>query len=146
MQMTENIDFRQVPRGWALCYVSECPRKSECLRYQACLQAPLIRYLGKCVMPNVLKQEECPMFRPVQKVRVAVGFRHIFDRVLAKDVAQMRAELKDFFGSRTTCYRYQIGRQPLNPRQQQWIKDLFRRHGYNDDIAFDESKDVYIFD
>ena len=144
--MDKDFDFRQVPRSWALCYVSECPRKSECLRYQACLQAPPAKYFGKCVMPNALKQEPCPMFRPIQKVRVALGFRYIFDDVKEKDVAQMRAELKDFFGSRTTCYRYQIGSRPLNPRQQQWMKDLVRRHGYSDDLVFDEYKDVYIFD
>lgn len=144
--MIEDFDFRQVPRNWALCYVSECPRKGECLRYQVCLQAPDIKYLGKCVMPNVLKQKECPMFRPIQKTSVALGFRHIFNNVLAKDIAQMRAELTAFLGSSTTFYRYRNGEYPLNPRQQQWIQDMFRRHGYSDNVAFDSAKDIYLFD
>ena len=144
--MDKDFDFRQVPRSWALCYVSECPRKQECMRYQACLQAPPVKYFGKCVMPNALLQESCPMFRPIQKVRVALGFHHIFDQVQAKDITQMRAELKDFLGSRTTFFRYQSGEKPLTPRQQEWICQLFRRHGYSDEIAFDSMKDIYIFD
>lgn len=144
--MDKDFDFNKVPRNWTLCYVSECPRKHECLRYQVCLAAPVIKYFGKCVMPNALKYPECPMFRPIEKTTIVFGFRHIFNNVLAKDVAQMRTELKDFFGSRTTLYRYQTGRRPLNPRQQQWIKDMFHRHGYPDDVAFDESQDVYLFD
>lgn len=144
--MDKDFDFNKVPRSWALCYVSECPRKEDCLRYQVCLTAPPIKYFGKCVMPNALLQDPCPMFRPIKKTTVALGFRHIFDRVQAMDVVQMRTELTDFFGSRTTLYRYQIGRRPLTPRQQQWIKDIFRRHGYSDDVPFDEVKDVYLFD
>ena len=144
--MDKDFDFNKVPRSWALCYVSECPRKQECLRYQACLAAPPVKYFGKCVMPNALLQKECPMFRSIQKTQVALGFRHIFNNVLAKDIAQMRAELMAFLGSSTTFYRYRGGEYVLNPRQQQWIKDMFRRHGYSDDVAFDSMEDVYIFD
>lgn len=144
--MDKDFDFKQVPRNWALCYVSECPRKDECLRYQACLQAPPLKYMRKCVMPNILLQKKCPMFRPIEKMQVAFGFRNIFNEVKAKDIVRMRSELKDFFGSRSTLYRYQVGRRPLTPLQQQWIKNMFRRHGYSDDLAFDESKDVYFFD
>ena len=38
------------------------------------------------------------------------------------------------------------GEKPLNPFQQEWIRQLFRRYGYNDDFAFDNTKEVYIFD
>ena len=144
--MDKDFNFSQVPRSWALCYVSECPRKEDCLRYQACLAAPPIKYFGKCVMPNALVQKECPMFRPIQKTQVALGFRHIFNDVKANDVAQMRAELAAYLGCVATFYRYRNGERPLNPRQQQWIKDMFRRHGYSDDVPFDEVKDVYLFD
>lgn len=144
--MTQDIDFKQVPHGWLLCYVSECPRKATCLRYQACLEAPSSSYFHQCVMPSVLKQPQCPAYRPMQKTQVAIGFRHIFKDVKASDITRMRSELMDFLGSPATFYRYRNGSKPLNPRQQQWIQDMFRRHGYSDDIAFDEVKDMYIFD
>lgn len=79
-------------------------------------------------------------------MRVAVGFRNIFDRVLAKDIAAMRSEMAAYLGSTTTFYRYRNGECLLNPRQQQWIQNLFRRYGYTHEVTFDGSKEVYAFD
>lgn len=144
--MENDFNFKQVPRSWALCYLSECPRHSECLRYQACLAAPDGRVYHKCILPSVLRQGPCQHFRPVEKMPMALGFRNIFNEVKAKDIARMRAELADFLGSTTSFYRYRNGLNPLTPLQQQWIRDMFHRYGYSDDLAFDGSKDVYIFD
>ena len=70
----------------------------------------------------------------------------IFNKVLASDIATMRAELASFLGCRATFYRYRRGDQPLNLRLQKWIQEMFRRHGYTDEVVFDKYKDVYIFD
>ena len=91
-------------------------------------------------------QGDCAHFCPIEKVCMALGFRNIFNNVLARDITKMRAELVDFLGSRTTFFRYQSGEKPLNPFQQEWIRQLFRRYGYNNDFAFDNTKEVYIFD
>lgn len=144
--MDSDFNFKQVPRNWSLCYLSECPRHDECLRYQACLHAPDGRVYHRCILPSVIRRGDCQHFRPVEKMRMALGFRNIFNNVLARDIAKMRAELMDFLGSSTTFYRYRSGEYPLSPLQQQWIRDMFRRRGYSDDIAFDSFKDVYIFD
>ena len=144
--MIEDLDFSQVPRSWALCYVAECPRKEECLRYQACLKAPPLKYLHKCVMPNILQKNECHMFRPIRKLKVALGFRNIFIDVKARDITKMRTELTAFLGSPATYFRYRNGTRPLTPMQQQWIEDMFRRYGYNGDVVYDKVKDVYFFD
>lgn len=143
--MDKDFDFKQVPYGWALCYVEACPRKDECLRYQVYLSLPG-RIVNKCVMPGALRQPSCPHFHPIHKMRIAIGFRYIFEKVLAKDIAAMRAELAAFLGCRATFYRYRRGDQPLNPRQQKWIQEMFRRHGYTDEVVFDQYKDVYVFD
>lgn len=143
--MDKDFDFKQVPYGWAMCYVEACPRKDECLRYQVYLSLPGCM-VNKCVMPAALRQPSCPHFRPIRKMRVAIGFQHIFNKVLASDIAIMRAELAAFLGCRATFYRYRRGDQPLNPRQQKWIQEMFRRHGYTDEVTFDQYKDVYVFD
>ena len=143
--MDKDFDFKQVPYGWAMCYVEACPRKDECLRYQVYLSSPW-RIVNKCVMPGALRQPSCPHFCPIRKMRVAIGFQHIFNKVLASDIAIMRAELAAFLGCRATFYRYRRGDQPLNPRQQKWIQEMFRRHGYTDEVVFDQYKDVYVFD
>ena len=143
--MDKDFDFKQVPYGWAMCYVEACPRKDECLRYQVYLSLPG-RMVNKCVMPGVLRQPSCPHFRPIRKMRAAIGFTNIFNEVKAKDIAEMRKELAAFLGSTTTFYRYRKGEILLNPRQQQWIRDMFRRYGYTEEVVFDGSKEVYIFD
>ena len=143
--MEQEFDFRQVPRNWALCYISECPRHGECLRYQACLMAPDRRVYHKCILPSVLRQGDCQHFCSVQKVRAAVGFRNIFRSVLARDIADIRKELMAYLGSRNTFFRYQRGDLLLLPAQQQWIQQLLRRYGYTDDVTFDAYREVYLF-
>lgn len=143
--MEQDFNFKQVPKQWAICYVAECPRKDECMRYQVCLRAPQGRVYHKCILPTVLAQGECPQFHPIEKVRAAVGFRNIFNHVLAKDVAEMRAEIAAYLGSRATFFRYQRGDILLMPWQQQWIQKLFHRYGYTDEICFDGYKEVYLF-
>ena len=144
--MDKDFDFKQVPYGWAMCYVAACPRKDECLRYQVYLSSPKFCTMNNCVMPNALLKKTCPHFHPISKMRVAVGFRHIFNKVLANDIAAMRSELAAFLGCRATFYRYRRGDQPLNLRQQKWIQEMFRRYGYTDEVTFDKYEDVYVFD
>ena len=43
----ESFDFNQVPYNWALCYISECCRKEECMRYQVCKLAPISHRIDK---------------------------------------------------------------------------------------------------
>lgn len=144
--MDKDFDFKQVPYDWAMCYVAACPRKDECLRYQVYLNSPKGWTMNKCVMPNALLKKTCLHFHPIRKMQAAIGFTNIFNEVKAKDIAEMRKELAVFLGSTTTFYRYRKGEILLNPRQQQWIRDMFRRYGYTEEVVFDGSKEVYIFD
>ena len=42
--MDKDLNFSMVPHGWALCYLGECKRKEECMRYQMCLLATFDSY------------------------------------------------------------------------------------------------------
>ena len=50
-----------------------------------------------------------------------------------------------YLGGNTTYYRYHNGERLLTPEQQEWIINLFRRHGYTDELRFDEYRDLYDF-
>lgn len=143
--MDKDFDFKQIPHHWALCYVSECPRRDECLRYQACLHAPKGQIRRPCILPTVMQRKQCPQFHPIQKIRVALGFRYLFNNVLARDIAEMRSEIKNYLGNKSAFYNYRKGIRPLYPRQQQWIAQLFSRYGYTHEISFDEYRDIYIY-
>jgi hypothetical protein len=144
--MENTFDFRQVPEWWALCFLAECPRIGECLRYQVGQVAPEKMTKGCCVMPSVLKQAKCPHFHPIVTVRAAVGFTHIFDEVKERHHADMRAKIAEYLGGGGTYYRYRNGTKLLMPEQQQWIRNLFKRYGYQEDIEFDNYRTVYRFD
>ena len=143
--MKKDFDFRQVPNSWAICPLADCPRKDECLRHLAFLSLPEGRTQHPCVLPTVLRRKACPHFHPIQKLRVALGFRNIFERVLAKDIAAMRSELAAYLGGGGTYYRYRNGKKPLTPPQQAWINKMFRRYGYTYEVCFDRYNTIYQF-
>ena len=142
----KTLDFSMVPYKWALCCLSECSLQEKCMRYQMCLLAPDDITTSFCVLPTVMKQEKCPYFHPIEIVHAAAGFRGIFSEVKERHHADMRAEMAEFLGGGGTFYRYRNGERLLMPEQQEWIKDMFRRYGYTEEIVFDEYKDVYRFD
>lgn len=142
----ESFDFNQVPYNWALCYISECCRKEECMRYQVCKLAPIGLTRNNCVLPTVMNKKECPHFTPIQVVRAAVGFSRIFAEVKEKHHAAMRRELAGYLGGGGTFYRYRNGERLLMPEQQEWIKKMFLRFGYTEEIVIDDYKEVYRFD
>lgn len=144
--MEESMKFNDVPFGWALCCVNECTKKADCLRYQMCCKVPDGVTKSVCVLPNVLKLSDCPHFHPMKVERVALGFRNIFAEVKEKHHARMRAEISRYLGGGGTFYRYRNGETPLLPEQQEWIKQLFARYGYTEEVVFDEYKDMYRFD
>ena len=143
--MDKDFDFKQVPPHWPLCYVAACGRKDECMRYQACLWAPKGQVRHPCVLPTVTQRKQCPQFHPIQKMRVAVGFRYIFNKVLAKDIADMRSQMRVYLGNKSAFYDYRKGKRPLVPRQQDWIVQLFRRYGYTHEVEFDAYKDIFVY-
>lgn len=144
--MDNDFDFSQVPFNWPLCYISQCPRHSECLRYQAHQHAPRQMTTHPCVMPTVLEHDSCPHFHPIRKVRAAKGFRNIISELKEKDLHAIRVEMTIYLGSKTTYYKYKNGVKLLMPRQQEWVKRLLLRHGYTDEIRFDFYRDVYQFE
>ena len=103
--MDKDFSFKDVPYGWALCFLTECPRKDECLRNQIYVHAAQKRTLHPCVMPGALLMDECPHFHPIHKVQMAAGFQNIFSEIKEKDLVPIRTEMKAFLGSRTTFYR-----------------------------------------
>lgn len=143
--MDKTFNYNQVPYGWTLCYISECNRKEECMRYQVCLLAPKGLTKNPCVLPTVMQMDSCPHFHSIEVVRAAIGFRNIFSEVKEKHHASMRSEMAGYLGGGGTFYRYRNGERLLMPEQQEWIKKMFLRYGYTEEVVFDDYKNVYRF-
>lgn len=126
------LEYDKVPRFYARCFLDSCPRAAECMRYAVGQCAPEKAACGHCVFPQSLNAEGgCPYFRPKRVSRSAWGFKSLFRDVLARDSVSLRRALMDYFGSRSTYYRYNRGQQLLTPGQQQEVLAIFARFGYD---------------
>ena len=143
--MEKDFDFKQVPYNWPLCYLSECGRKEECLRYQvtSCVPRQVTNY--PCVLPTALEQGQCHYFHAIQRVKAAAGFRNIVAELKEKDLYPIRVEMTAYLGCKSTYYNYRNGKKLLTPKQQEHIKKILQRHGYTDEIRFDGYRDIYLF-
>lgn len=139
------LTYQQIPYGWAFCFLNQCARKDECLRYRAGLTIPDDCDTANAVTPTVLKGGTCPLYRKMETIRVAVGFEHIFHDVKARHAPYLRSKITDYLGGNGTYYRYLHGERALTPEQQEWICDLFREYGYNENIVFDAYEERFRF-
>ena len=142
----QEIDFKDVPSWWEICQNSECPMNRECLRYQAFLNIPEDIKKWPCILPNALKNGNCPYFHQAMKVRMAKGFQSLFDSLNSRDLRHdFRTQLTDYLGSKGAYYRHKDGERMLNPQQQKWIQDFLISHGYKKEVVFDEHINTYDF-
>ena len=143
--MQEKYDYSQIPSGWQYCFNGECPKAGECLRYQAGCQLPDDIDWGPAVFRGALKSGKCRFFRKDEKVVLATGF------VLENNPSQnemfrsLRLRLTHYLGGNGTYYLYRNGKKWLTPKQQEDIRQMFRRAGYKEEVEFGETKEAYDF-
>ena len=114
------------------CFLEQCVRKNECLRYQlwVCLRQKWAE--GKAVFPDAETDDACPFFAPLRTVRMAWGFNALFRDVRINDGKELRAQMREILGSKRQYYSYKLGQRKLLPEQQDEIKRLFAEYGYAD--------------
>lgn len=140
--MSSKYDFSQVGKGFVFCFLSDCPRCNECLRYCAGRELPDDRPFGPAVYPGAYCQGECRFFRKNEKVRLATGFgggpmRHVF--------LALRRRMTEYLHGNGVYYQYRNGKKWLSPEQQEHIIEMCRRYGYTGEVTFDCYKDDYDF-
>ena len=141
----KELKWADVPEGWALCYLHECPMRERCLRWQAARLAPGDLTVGRCVMPQALKGERCVCFAPMEKVRAARGFQHIYDQVLKDDYTFLRKSMTEMLSGKRYYYEYMRGQRPLSPEKQAQIRRLFASRGYEHQVQFDDYDESFAF-
>lgn len=144
--LTIRASFRNVPKGYQLCFTETCPMKDECLRFLAGKEIPEDWDWGPAVYPNIRMTEKgCRLFSIGQPVMMAWGFSKLFGEVKSKHELGLRTAMRQYLNGTSNYYRYNSGERMLNEEQQKWIIQLFQRTGYTEDLVFDHYAHVYDF-
>ena len=61
---------------------------------------------------------------------MAWGFEKLFAEVKVKDAPLLRDKMRSYLGSKGQYYRYKLGQLKLLTEQQEYIKQLFAKFGY----------------
>lgn len=143
--LMKELSFSDAPYNWAICFQTDCPLGSTCLRRRVAELAPkdVVRHV--VVMPSAREDERCREFVLAEPVRMAWGLKATFSHVKSYHYQEMRPLLESHFGSHTTFYRYYNGLRPITPQHQEWIASLLHRFGYDAPLRFDREEDMYDF-
>lgn len=143
--MERKYDPKQIPANWIFCFNSSCPLAGECLRYQSGLEISDDRPWGNAVFLPSMKDGQCRFFRKDEKVTLATGFIVAHNPRMGDAFVRMRHILTRYLGGNGTYYLYRNGKKWLTPRQQEDIREIFRRAGYQEEVEFGTTKLDYDF-
>ena len=139
------FEFSEVPDDWALCFLETCPLKEHCQRWLAYSYAPNDVKVRPCITPHALEGGKCIYYVEPITIRMAYGFGDIYQSVRRDHYQKMKSAIMRYLGSYTYYYRYKRGEYGLTPEQQSWMRALFRKYGYDDNILFYNYANKYVF-
>ena len=73
MSISKALLIKKAKEGYTVCYIEECPLRTQCLRWLAGPYVPHDHSTYRCVNPHFegVASAECPLYRNDQKVRFA---------------------------------------------------------------------------
>lgn len=129
-----DIDLEKKPFGFIVCYNEECSLRDSCLRREVAELNQEEDDVLKVVNSAKFSGENCKFYLENKKVLMAYGMKKSFDKVLAKDIAEIRKTLNAYFGH-GSYYVRRNGEKAINPTEQAYIASVFAKYGY--EITFD---------
>ncbi len=142
--MKETFDYTQVPYGYYHCLHTQCPRAQECLRLYVALHASTEVVIFKVINPAFVcgKEDACRFFQSNRLSRFAMGITHLYDELPHNKAVEIKRILFAEF-QRNTYYRIQHKQRYIRPAEQEFIREVFRREGIQQEPVFDEYIDKY---
>lgn len=142
--MNDEFNYKSVPSGFAHCLQNKCSKAGKCLRNIAAQNVTTEYPYMTIVKPVCIPAdgEQCPYFRPAEKIRVAWGVTRIFDNVPHKDATELKNRIIGHFG-RSRYYRFYRKEYCITPEDQALIRKLFRQKGFQEEVSFDAYSEEY---
>lgn len=142
--MENNSGFNEKLARYILCLNNQCTQAENCLRHN--LMQYNTKQISHVSVVNPLcypeKGKECPFFRTDKKIRVAWGFKHLYDDMPARVSRAVHSNLEGIF-KHSPYYRYRNQQLGLSPQQLEIICQVCRRHGWKGEVKFDRYTEEY---
>ena len=103
--LKQAFEYGNVPSIITYCFTEPCPMKDKCIHYLSALYDKDKKDRGEAIFPNALKDGKCKYFAPLRVVKMAWGFDKLFAEIKVKDAPALRAEMRDYLGSKGQYYR-----------------------------------------
>ena len=139
MSIAKELLIEKAKEGYTVCYVDECPLRTQCLRWQVGPHVPNTHSTYSCVNPHFegVATAECPMYRNDQKARFALGMLHAFTSDMPKRLEPAVRQGVISLTNRTYYFEYRNGSRLISPALQENIRKLFRANGWKEEVTFD---------
>ena len=144
--MKEEPDSLSVPYNFARCFNDQCPQASKCLRHIAAQNNGADYLYITNVNPACYPVDgnQCECFKTAVKVHVTWGLKRLLDRIPYEDAVSIRSQLVGHYG-KTGYYRLYRGERGLMPKDQAYIKQLFRNKGIKEEPTYQRYTEEYIW-
>ena len=128
------------------CFNDQCPQASKCLRHIAAQYNGADYLYITSVNPTRYPADgnQCECFKTAVKVHVTWGLKRLLDRIPYEDAVSIRSQLVGHYG-KTGYYRLYRGERGLMPKDQAYIKQLFRNKGIKEEPAYQRYTEEYIW-
>ena len=132
-----NINFNEMPSGYALCIINSCPMAAHCLRQLAMQSKVKKDKIITIVNPHLTKaSEDCEFYRSDQIATFAKGFSQMKKQMLPGQYDSFMNQLKSRFG-RTGYFERRRGERPCPPEETAFIQEVLANLGLSH-LTFDE--------
>ena len=141
--MKEEPDSLSVPYNFARCFNTQSPQAPKCLRHIATqLDATDYLYIS-IVNPARYPADgnQCECFKTTVKVHVAWGLKQLLNRIPYEDAVSIRIQMVGHYGKTGSI----VENGGLMPKDQAYIKQLFRNKGIKEEPTYQRYTEEYIW-
>ena len=136
------INSKEIPNGYPLCVVTDCPVANHCLRQMAMQELTKENHLVTIVNPTRTKSsEQCEYYRPDNLQQYARGFTAMKAQMLPGQYKTFMYKLVQCFG-RTRYFEYRRGKLLCSPKDIAVIRNVLDELGLSH-LEFDAYEQHY---
>ena len=141
--MKEEPDSLSVPYNFARCFNVQCPQASKCLRHTATQLDTADNLYITIVNPARYPADgnQCECFKTTVKVHVAWGLKQLLNRIPYEDAVSIRIQMVGHYGKTGSI----VENGGLMPKDQAYIKQLFRNKGIKEEPTYQRYTEEYIW-